>query len=335
MKPEEVNYTRYQKENDAGHYESFFLRANHPTLPQAFWFRYTIFVPKRNPQKGLAELWGIWFDGTQNKHIAVKKEIPLQNAVFENQDFYVNIDGAFLDEKQFSGSAESGHNKLSWELTYAGSEPPLLVLSENLYSTSFPKAKLLVGKPLAKFNGSISVNNEVIKIENWIGSQNHNWGMKHTDHYAWGQVAGFDNAPDTFFEIATARLKVGPFWTPFMTVMVLKHQGRIFQLNTIPQALKATAKFQYFNWNFQSANKEIQIQGEIIAQKQDFVGLRYYNPPGGVKSCLNTKIACCNIMITYQNPQKQPVTEKLHTDNRCAFEILTDDIQTHQIDIEV
>ena len=35
-------------------------------------------------------------------------------------------------------------------------------------------------------------------LERWIGSQNHNWGRKHTDSYAWGQVAGFDDAPQTF-----------------------------------------------------------------------------------------------------------------------------------------
>jgi hypothetical protein len=48
----------------------------------------------------------------------------------------------------------------------------------------------------------------------WVGSQNHNWGSKHTDRYSWGQVAGFDAHPESFLEVATARLKLGPLWTP-------------------------------------------------------------------------------------------------------------------------
>jgi hypothetical protein len=43
-----------------------------------------------------------------------------------------------------------------------------------------------------------------------VGSQNHNWGSRHTDHYAWGQVAGFDDDPDAFLELSTARVRVGP-----------------------------------------------------------------------------------------------------------------------------
>ena len=335
MSPEQANYTQYQHGNDAGHYESFFLRANHPSLPKAFWFRYTIFAPKGNPEKALAELWGIWFDGTQNKHIAVKKEIPLKEVVFDNHQFQVVISDATLNEKEFSGSAQSNRNSLSWRLTYDGSEPVLFTLPTKLYHAPFPKAKLLVGKPLAKFFGEIIINDEPVFIENWVGSQNHNWGGKHTDHYAWGQVAGFDNFPDSFMEIATARLKFGPFWTPFMTIIALKHQKRYFYLNTIPQALKANAKFQYFNWQFQSKNKEIAVHGRITAQKHDFVGLKYNNPPGGVKACLNTKIAGCEVSISYVDSARNNVTETLTTQNRCAFEILTDDTQQHQIPLEV
>jgi len=35
----QVNFTRYQPGQKAGHYESFFQRANHPACPIAFWHR--------------------------------------------------------------------------------------------------------------------------------------------------------------------------------------------------------------------------------------------------------------------------------------------------------
>ena len=42
-------------------------------------------------------------------------------------------------------------------------------------------------------------------VDGWTGSVNHNWGTRHTPAYAFGQVCGFDDAPDSSLEIVTAR----------------------------------------------------------------------------------------------------------------------------------
>ena len=73
----------------------------------------------------------------------------------------------------------------------------------------------------------------------WIGSQNHNWGSAHTDRYAFGQVAGFDDAPDTFLEVATVKAKIaGPVMTPWLTTLVLRHDGREHALVALRKALR-------------------------------------------------------------------------------------------------
>jgi hypothetical protein len=223
---------------------------------------------------------------------------------------------------------------MSWNLKYEGNEEPLFVFPEKLYEGSFPKAKLLVGLPMAVFSGTLKVNETMIDVTGWVGSQNHNWGVKHTDHYAWGQVAGFDNFPKSFLEVSTARLKLGPVWTPFMTLLVLRHNGEEFRLNTIPQALKAKGSFNYFNWHFHSKTQQVEITGEIKAERENFVGLKYYNPPGGIKHCLNTKIASCKIEIIYIKASGKRHCDILETKNRAAFEILTDDT-AHGIEISV
>ena len=62
-----------------------------------------------------------------------------------------------------------------------------------------------------------------------------------------------------------------------------------------------------------------------------FVGLRYRNPPGGIKYCLNTKIAECSLRLT---DLKTGRTDTLRTANRAAFEILTDDTD-HGVDMRI
>lgn len=313
-----ANYTRYRP-GKSGHYESFFVRANHPFRSLAFWIRYTIFQPAGKPDNAIGELWAIIFNGDTDTHIALKAEYPILRCSFAQDDFNIVIGDAVLTPGVLNGCIGYGSQKIQWDITYTGNEEPLFLFPPKLYTTKLPKAKSLVGLPNAIFNGTINVNGETITIDNWVGSQNHNWGSKHTDHYAWGQVCGFDNEPDAFLELATARIKLGPLWTPYMTPVVLRYKGNEYTLNSLGETL-CRARFGYFYWDFNARSKDISLKGSIFALNKDFVCLPYYNPPGGTKYCLNTKIASCELVCTIGSEQFS-----LKTKNRCAFEILTDD----------
>lgn len=317
----QVNHTRFHNQAQ-GHYESFFLRANHPTRPLAFWVRYTLFSPKNHPEKSIGELWATFFNGETNEHVAVKQEYPLVDCFFDTASFNIRAGTARLSPNIFQGAIENQGGALAWEMTFEGEAAPLLLLPLNLYQGKFPAAKSLVSLPLARFNGFLSVNGEKIGITNWIGSQNHNWGTKHTDLYAWGQVAGFDSHPESFLEVATAKLRLGPLWTPPITLMVLRHQGREYALTELIQGLRAQGRFKYFTWEFESHNQSVEIKGQISAPRSAFIGLNYYNPPGGNKTCLNSKIAECKVAFKDKSTGK---SELLETKHRAAFEILTDD----------
>jgi hypothetical protein len=330
----DCNHARWRPGLRGGHYESFWLRANHPTRPLAFWIRYTLFCPKPRPDQAIGELWCIWSDGETKRLTAVKREVPISECVFPADRFEVTVADARLEHGSLDGCAETGGNRIEWDLHYGDGGAPLFHLPQALYDKPLPKAKSLVGLPLAVFNGQLRVNGEVMRIENWIGSQNHNWGSQHTDHYAYGQVAGFDNAPWSFLEIATARIRVGPLWLPWMTPLVLRHNGREHALNTLGRALRNKGSFNYFDWSFSGEDADVGIAGRIHAPREYFVGLRYYNPPGGPemnnKCCLNAKIAACELTFTDKHSGH---VETLRTRHRAAFEILSDDFSGHGVTV--
>mgnify|MGYP001587887463 CR=1 FL=1 len=166
----------------------------------------------------------------------------------------------------------------------------------------------------------MTVNGARHEIDGWVGSQNHNWGEKHTDKYAWGQVCGFDEDPDAFLEVGCGQIKIGPVLTPPMTVLVLRLDGEEHAFNTIQKGLRAKGSYDYFRFAFETGNDAITISGNIAAAADEFVGLPYGNPPGGTKTCLNSKIARCDLTIRQKG--KRPRT--LSSRNRAAFEILTD-----------
>ena len=315
------NLTRYIKGQSKGHYESFFQRANHPNEPLAFWIRYTIFSPSNHPEDAIGELWAIYFDGKNNKHVSVKSEFPIADCHFSNTNLEARIGASELNKEHLKGESSSGNDGIRWDLSYSSSEDPLFLLPDKYYDISFPKAKALVGMPLATYTGRLIVNEKEFDINNWVGSQNHNWGSQHTDRYAWAQVAGFDNKPDSFLEIATAQIKLGMIYSPKMTIAVLRHEGKEYLFNSLRKAMINKATYNYFEWTFELSNGLEKLSGKIHTGKQNVVGLNYYNPPGGNKTCLNTKIACADIKLTTKDNESIIIT----TNNRAVFEILTND----------
>ena len=324
---------RFVAGSDGGHYESWFLRANHPVEPRAFWIRYTVFSPKGRSSGGLGELWAIYFDGTGSSgstHIQVgKRELPLADCAFAPQGLDISLGDSHLSPGKLTGSVLSPQS-LSWDLRYQGGTAPLLFLPQSYYTRAIPKAKAVTTRPFAHFSGSMEVAGQTIRVDDWIGSENHNWGSKHTDTYAWGQVAGFDNAPEVFLEVISARLKFGPLWTPQLTILVVRLGDEEIRLNTIRQGFKANARREGFDWMFDSTAPGIHIRGRIWAHRDAFVGLTYYNPPGGSHTCLNSKIASCELTITREG--KAPTS--FVTKSRSAFEILTDD-KDHGVSVAV
>jgi|GEM_PF-19865 len=316
-----VNRSRIRPGSPTGHYESFFQRGNHPNRPLAFWIRYTAFIPEGRPDNGVGQLWAIYFDGDDNRILAIKEEFPINECRFAGSRLSVRIGLAFLEDRLLQGSVSRASSAIEWDLTFNSQQAPMFLVPEENHDRKFPAAKALVGLPLASYSGRLVVDGEEILVDSWIGSQNHNWGSRHTDEYAWGQVAGFDNAPDVFLECVTARLRIGPLWTPWLTNVVLRLGDRDYALNSIRQGLRAKGRYEYFSWSFFTESPEIKISGKMDARREHFAGLRYGNPPGGIKTCLNTKLAACRIII--ERPGRD--TLELHTDSRAAFEIITDD----------
>jgi hypothetical protein len=316
----ECNRSRFRQEDTRGFYESYFQRANHPSRPLAFWIRYTVFSPKGRPQDARGELWAIYFDGEARRNTAVKETFTVSDCSFSQTQLSVQIGGAMLNGESLRGDARSTSHEIKWTLKYSGQQPPLLLLPEKMYEQSFPKAKALVGTPNAVYMGTLVVDGQQIDVDGWRGSQNHNWGSRHTDRYAWGQVAGFDNAADAFLECSTAQLKLGPLWTPRMTFVVLRDENEEIALNGLMQAVRSHGSFDFFEWTIDALGERARVYGRIQAPADAFVGLTYMNPPGGQKICLNTKLASAEFNI--ERPGRPRRT--LATRHRAAFEILTD-----------
>lgn len=317
--------------NQAGHYESWFLRANAPTGEEALWIRYTIFSPKEGAAEG--ELWAIYFG--PDAPVTGYERFPIADCSFAHTGLQTQIGSAVLGANHASGAcASEAAGNLFWELTFDPIDAtPLLLLAERFYKLPFPRAKSLVLNPRLRLLGHLCVGQERIDVSGWVGSLNHNWGREHTNRYAWGQVVEFDGADNLFLEVSTAKVKLGPTSTPWLTPLVVRRGDEEFRFSTLAQAVRnhgnygATAEglpgdTRMPRWVFKASRgrgkKRIEVAGSISAPRESFATLRYRDPAGPDKQCLNTKVASCDLMVKVGEDLKQYRSQK------AAFEILSD-----------
>jgi hypothetical protein len=304
---------------EAPYYESRYIRANHPELPQALWLRETLLLPTaRDP---VADVWVMMFDPDGAGNRALKEPYSIDAAAYEYDNWTARIGATSIDDRSAQGVVTGGNRSARWDLRITpGSEDMVKLLSDRAYKARIPTAKTTVRHPLAQFDGQVELDDARLVLDGWTGSVNHNWGTRHTPAYAFGQVCGFDNAPDSSLEIVTARAAIGPVLTPAATLFVFRHAGQEFAVRSIFGSLQTHGKYKPFSWAFGARVRDQTIEGEIVAEPADVIGLTYTDTDGGSKYCYNSAIATCRMQVAGKVFERR----ELVATRRAMFEILTD-----------
>jgi hypothetical protein len=303
----------------APYYESRYIRANDPERPQALWLRETLLLPTAGDAS--ADVWVMVFDPEGAGNRALKEPYPIDAADYDYDNWTARIGAATIDDRSARGVVTGGNRSARWDLRITpGLEEPVKLLTERGYRARFPTAKTTVRHPLAQFDGQLELDDVRVTVDGWTGSANHNWGTRHTPAYAFGQVCGFDDAPDTSLEIVTARAAVGPVRLPGVTLFVFRHAGQEFAVRSILGSMQTHGRYRPFSWTFGGRVGEQMIEGEITTEPDDVIGLTYTDTDGGSKFCYNSAIATCRIQVAGKAFERA----ELIASRRTMFEILTD-----------
>lgn len=298
----------------APYYESRFIRANAPDAARGIWLRETLLLPVTGEPS--AEVWVMVFDPSGNR--TLKRSFPVEAAEFGYEDWSARIATTSLDDSAACGSVAGAAR---WDIGITpGGQDRVRLLTDRAYQRRFPAAKTEVRHPLARFDGRLELENMAIDIEGWTGSVNHNWGTRHTPAYAFGQVCGFDDAPNSTLEIVTARAALGSVLLPGVTLFVFRHAGTEFAVRSVVGSLKTHGRYSPFTWTFGARAGEQMIQGEIVTEPADVIGLTYADTQGGTKYCYNSGIARCRIQLAGMAYERTELVSR-----RAMFEILTDE----------
>lgn len=299
---ERDNLVKYVDGNPEGHVESYFLKANDPTGPRAVWIKFTVFAPRGRPDQAAAEAWAIVFDGETKKHVVVKESHPVATAELGRDRVLFRTGRASLEHGRTRGTVEGDGHEVEWDLAFTTDAPPLHHLpAEWLYGAPLP-AKLLTPHPDSAFDGHVVVDGRRLTVRAWPGMQGHNWGRRHSHRLAWGHCNAFIGASDTYFEGLSYQARLGPVTTPWLSMLYLRHEGRVYDFRGARHLYNPTVEVALYRWSFTAEDGDVRMVGVLETTAEDMVGLYYRNPDGTLSHNLNSKIARCRLELSRRQP---------------------------------
>jgi hypothetical protein len=275
----------------AGHYESFYMRAAHPSEPLGIWIRYT--VHKRPGEDPKGSLWFTLFDGNADAPLATKLTVPGPQA---GGEAFIEIDESTFGEGFVKGSA----NDVSWHLTYDGVEPPLLHLPrEWMYRAKVPRTKTLSPHPAALFSGTATVAGRVIELDRWPGMVGHNWGAEHAERWVWMHGIGFEGkGTDTWIDAAAGRIKLGPVTSPWIGNGAISIDGQRYALGGLERMRSTKVSEHTDHCDFLLPGDGIEVRGRVGSDRKNFVGWVYADPAGPEHNTINCSIADMELTVS-------------------------------------
>jgi hypothetical protein len=299
----------------AGHYESFYVKACEPGGGRGIWIRHT--VHKRPGAEPNGSIWFVLFDREAEEPRATKVTVPAAE-LSTPAGSWIRVDGAEIGPgharasavayASIGGTSHSGTNAgtVSWDLTFSGDAEPCKYLpSDRLYETRLPKTKFVAPYPDARFDGRLEIDGETIELGGWPGMIGHNWGSEHAERWVWLEGTGFADSPDTYFDAGAARIKLGPWTTPWIPSGMLMLEGEPHRLGGFGQIRGATIEASPGECRFTLPGKDIVVRGKVSAPKKDFVGWIYADPDGPEHNTINCSVS--DLELTVERPALAPL----------------------------
>jgi len=277
-----------------GHYESFYLKACHPSEPLGIWIRYT--VHKHSEQEPQGSLWFTLFDGNADGSLASKVTTADVSAP---EGTYIRIGDSTFEDGRVAGTAKTDQLDASWELSFGSEQDALFHLPRDwMYRGPVPKTKLLSPYPDARFSGMVGAGEREVKVDGWRGMIGHNWGSQHAERWIWLHGVGFEGADDAWLDAALGRIKLGLVKTPWIANGTLYMDGERHRLGGPEKARSTRVTESPTRCDFLLPGGEVTVSGRVESDKENFVGWVYADPDGPEHNTVNCSIADMALTVT-------------------------------------
>lgn len=307
-----------------GLYESYFLRANHPTRPLALWAKVTALKPTAST--GLQESWFVYFDGENNRVFADKRTEPLAPTFATASESALSLsvcEAAWTVAAQ--GSARGRMEHAVWDLRFerlpGALGEPRSFYPPKLLTGSFPRAKGVTPLPALTMSGTVDVFGARVDLDGWYGALGHNWGREHPRRHAWAQCFFPANAgaPAAWVEGITGSVKLaGPLSSPQLSTMIVQRGDESYRFDRVFERWRQRSLIEEGRYTLEVTSDDGRALLEVERAGRPVVCLGYRDPTGMLGFCINTKLA--RTRLTVEPTRGAPFT--FHSEHGGALEFV-------------
>jgi hypothetical protein len=274
-----------------GHYESFYIRAAHPTDPLGVWIRYT--VHKRPGAAPKGSMWFVLFDASADGPVASKVTTDELSAPAGE---YIRVGEGHFGPGLAEGTAPSGQARPSWRLEVETEHEPFPYLPAGwMYRAPVPRTKAESPYPAASFRGELEVDGRRIEVDGWRGMVGHNWGAEHAERWIWTQGLLFDGDETAWFDATLGRIKLGLVTSPWVANGAIWVGGELTRLGGPRRRVKVEERPD--GAEFEMAGKGLTVRGSVGSERRNFVGWVYADPDGPEHNTVNCSIADMTLTV--------------------------------------
>lgn len=281
---------------DAGHYESFYLKAAAPEGGRAVWIRHT--VHKRPDRPPTGAVWMTWFDADRGAPVAAKQQVDAA-ALSVPDKSYIRVGESEIAPGRVQGQVATDGVAASWSLRFTDFSGPLRHFpSPWMYERSLPRTKLLSPHPCAAFDGILEVGGERVELDAWPGMVGHNWGAEHAESWIWIHGATVaDDGSRGYVDLGGGRVKVGPLLTPWVLNGEILDRGERLRVGGLGRVPRTRVEAEPTHCEFTVAGKGLVVRGSVSGPREQVVGWVYADPVGADHRSLNCSIADLDLAV--------------------------------------
>lgn len=295
-------------------YESYYVRAVRPEGGLGFWIRYT--VHRRPGHAPTGSLWFTLFDADAPAPVAAKLTVPDPQA---GDGDWIRIAGATMREGACTGAfAVPGGADVAWELSMTGA--PLLAPLPRawMYRAPLPRTKPVSVHPVARLQGTVTVDGRTLDVDGWPGMVGHNWGTQHAERWIWLHGMGFAGAgEDTWLDVVLGRIRIAGRTTPWTASGAISLDGERIALGGPGRIRRTRVQERPDHLAFGLPGRGITVSGTVGAPRERFVGWVYADPDGSEHHTVNCSIA--DLELTVARHGRPPRT--LSAPGLAAYEL--------------
>jgi len=308
-----------------GHYEVWYLTANHRSTGLGLWIRYTLEAPKRGLGEPYAQLWCAVFDRDEpSANFAIHRRYPISQLVAARDPFALTIGSSELHDDRARGALSGEGHEVSWDLKWTPAAcvrrlfPSLMYRRGGLGETTVLSPTLGAG-----LEGAIVVDGRRLELRGETVGQTHLWGRKHAHAWAWGHCSEFIGGRAAILECLTVRLRRLGCTLPPMTMLLLELDGELHRFTRFFQVLtgRTSAELSTGRYAFTARSSNLRLVGEFSARVQDMVVAPYVDPDGAPSYCANTEVGDLEIVVERRSGRRWEHAATLRAQGTAHFEL--------------